>query len=46
MTKSERIRAFELRLEGSGWEQIGREIGYTGETVKQDLRRCIQHTPR
>ena len=45
MTKHERLKAFEMRLDGSNWSEIGRELGYTSTTVKQDLQGCILSKP-
>ena len=45
MTKQERLKAFEMRLDGSNWSEIGRELGYTSTTVKQDLQGCILSKP-
>lgn len=45
MTKHERLKAFEMRLDGSNWSEIGRELGYTSTTVKQDLQGCVLSKP-
>lgn len=45
MTKQERLKAFEMRLDGSNWSEIGRELGYTSTTVKQDLQGCVLSKP-
>ena len=45
MTKQERLKAFEMRLDGSSWSEIGRELGYTSTTVKQDLQGCVLSKP-
>ena len=37
MTRSERMKAFEMRLGGANWSEIGRELGYTSTTVRCDL---------
>lgn len=29
MTKQERLKAFEMRLDGRNWSEIGRELGYS-----------------
>ena len=46
MTKNDRMKAFSMRLEGYSWQEIGRAIGYTGNTVRQDLTACLMVTPR
>lgn len=46
MTKNDRLKAFSMRLEGYSWQEIGRAIGYTGNTVRQDLTACLMVTPR
>ena len=45
MTKQERLKAFEMRLDESNWSEIGRELGYTSTTVKQDLQGCVLSKP-
>ena len=46
MTKQERMKAFEMRLDGSNWSEIGRELGYSSTTIKQDLLGCVMTKPR
>lgn len=46
MTNKERRRAFALRLEGRGWAEIGRAMGYCGSTVYEDLLSVIRRAPR
>lgn len=46
MTKQERLKAFEMRLDGCNWCQIGRALGYTSNAVKQDLVGCVLSSPR
>ena len=46
MTNVERRTAFDLRLAGRSWEEIGTALGYTAPTVFADLQRCIRRTPR
>ena len=46
MTKTERLRAFEMRLDGMTWAQIAERIGYTPQTVSDDLRACLNSLPR
>ena len=46
MTNEERTKAFEMRLAGCSWEEIGKAIGYTRQTVQQDLKLCIMGNPR
>lgn len=46
MTKHERLKAFEMRLDGFNWSAIARELGYSSTTVQQDLQGCILVKPR
>lgn len=46
MTRPERLRAFELRLDGCTWAQIADEIGYSAQTVSADLQSCLATPPR
>lgn len=46
MTNTERVRAFAMRLNGANWEKIGHELGYSGNSVRDDLFRCIRLPPR
>lgn len=46
MTKHERLKAFEMRLDGSSWSKIGRELGYTSATIHKDLLGCVMTKPR
>lgn len=46
MTKQERLKAFEMRLDGSNWSEIGRAIGYSSTAVRQDLLGCVMTRPR
>lgn len=41
MTRQERMKAFEMRLDGKSWAEIGRTLGYSHSTVYGDLRLCI-----
>lgn len=41
MTRSERMQAFSMRLDGDSWERIGSAIGYAGDTVRRDLHNCM-----
>ena len=45
MTKQERLKAFEMRLDGCNWSEIGRQLGYTSNTVREDLLSCILSSP-
>ena len=45
MTKQERLKAFEMRLDGYKWIEIARALGYTSTTVKQDLQGCVLSKP-
>lgn len=46
MTKQERLKAFEMRLDGCNWSQIARAVGYASTTVHQDLLGCVMTRPR
>ena len=46
MTKQERLKALEMRLDGSNWSEIGRALGYSSTAVKQDLQGCVLTKPR
>ena len=41
MTNEDRREAFDLRLAGYTWEEIGERLGYAANTVERDLRRCM-----
>ena len=41
MTNQQRRRAFDLRLAGYSWGEIGTRLGYGGTYVERDLRRCL-----
>lgn len=42
MTNYERKEAFELRLDGYTWEEIGKTLGYSASTVYGDIFHCIK----
>ena len=46
MTRFERIKAFEMRLDGKTWTEIGAALGYTANGVRLDIIHCIKYTPR
>ena len=46
MTKQERMTAFEMRLEGRSWREIGQALGYSHTAVYNDLQSCIVTRPR
>lgn len=46
MTNQERMKAFEMRLGGANWSQIGRALGYTSTTIRNDLLGCVNVPPR
>ena len=46
MTKQERLKAFEMRLDGSSWAEIADALGYTANTVQCDLKACMIAAPR
>lgn len=45
MTKQECMKAFEMRLNGRNWSEIGRELGYTSTAVRDDLLLCVSARP-
>lgn len=45
MTKQERLKAFEMRLNGRNWSEIGRELGYSSTAVRDDLLLCVSARP-
>ena len=44
MTNNERRRAFDLRLKGCTWAEIGRDLGYTYQAVQQDMEHVLTAT--
>lgn len=44
MTNEERLKAFEMRLNGIPWTEIGKTLGYSSSTVFSDLRSCVAAT--
>lgn len=46
MTNGERRTAFDLRLSGRSWEEIGQALGYAPPTVFQDLQQCMRRPGR
>lgn len=46
MTRQDRLRAFEMRLDGMSWDAIGSAIGYDGKSVSADILACIKNAPR
>lgn len=46
MNKSDRIRAFAMRCDGSTWEQIGQAMSYDGQSVAKDLHTVLKKAPR
>lgn len=45
MTNPERLRAFEMRLDGASWPAIAAQLHYTPESIKRDLSACIKSVP-
>ena len=45
MTRAERLRAFEMRLDGASWSAISAEIHYAPDTIRDDLAACIRARP-
>lgn len=46
MTKQERMKAFEMHLDGRSWSEIGRALGYSSANVYQDLKSCVLSNTR
>ena len=46
MTRKDRIKAFELRLDGCSWREIGRVLSYSATAVQNDLQACVLTKPR
>lgn len=46
MTKHERMVAFEMRLDGKSWREIGDALGYAHTTIYNDLSACLVTHPR
>ena len=46
MDRTDRIKAFRMRMDGSSWDEIGDELGYEPSTVYNDLRNCMKRPPR
>ena len=46
MTKQERLKAFEMRLDNCTWMQIGEALGYSHEHVRRELTACVLARPR
>lgn len=42
MNRRDRLRAFQLRLDGKTWAEIGEALNYTGQTVARDLAYVIR----
>jgi len=46
MTRAERMKAFEMRLDGKSWKEIAAQLGYTPNGVRMDMISAIRYTPR
>lgn len=46
MTKSEIMKAFEMRLDGAGWSDIGRALCYSATTIQENLLGCVMAKQR
>lgn len=46
MTRNDRAAAFQMRLDGKSWAQIGAALGYEPESVAADLKRVLARGPR
>lgn len=46
MTNSERRQAFDLRLLGRSWEEIGEQLRYAPTTVFEDMQDCLRGPQR
>lgn len=44
MTNEDRLKAFEMHLNGIPWAEIGKTLGYSSSTVFSDLRSCVAAT--
>ena len=42
MNRQERLRAFQMRLDGKTWAEIGEEMHYTGQTVARDIAYVVR----
>lgn len=42
MTKAEKLTAFQMRMEGISWDDIGEALGYCGTTVYQDIQNSLR----
>ena len=45
VTKEERLKAFQMRLDGETWVEIGKTLGYAHNTVQQDLKMVVCGDP-
>lgn len=46
MTRSERLRAFEMRIDGATWKEIGAALNYEPSTVCNDITLCVHSIPK
>ena len=46
MTRNERLKAFEMRLDGHNWSEIANELGYSLNGVKHDLMNVVMSKTR
>lgn len=46
MTRTERLKAFEMRLDGASWAAIGTALGYDASSVRLDLNSCVTTPPK
>lgn len=44
MTNEDRLKAFEMHLNGVPWAEIGKALGYSSSTIFSDLRACVAAT--
>lgn len=42
MNRRDRLRAFQMRLDGKTWAEIGEALNYTGQGVAKDLAYVIR----
>lgn len=42
MNRRDRLRAFQMRLDGKTWAEIGEELHYTSQGVAKDLAYVIR----
>lgn len=46
MTNTQKMQAFEMRINGYTWDEIGEKLGYAGSSVRDGLTSCIRGATR